>query len=245
MLTVILLSCDNNEVDAVTPNNTNLEGKLIRSYQVNNKWEYNYKYHEDNSLKEVVFKTDGVVQFTESYRYENGKIIESLKQTADGSNTVKKQYEYKGNLIVKQIEDVNGESLETSYFKYDDNNFLEKITLKGSSKGYEYSKITSIEKIAGENKLRVEREGVATHVISYDDKSAPLCVIPGYKPIVQIENSGISGNILLREIYLGNDCSTVIKADIVFDEDGKSILNSEISYKSKDLDETQEIKYNY
>jgi hypothetical protein len=243
LLTAILCSCNKSEVDAVTPNNNNTNGKLIRSYSIDDKWEYTYRYNNDNTLQEIVFKVDGEVQFTESFKYENGRIIESLKRGFDDPKTIKKQFEYKGNLIVKQIEDINGETSEISHFKYD-NNILKKISLQGSNNGYEYSKITLIEKLA-ENQVKVTRKGVADHVITYDENEAPLCRIPGYKALLQINNNGISGNILLTEIYLGDELSTVIDADLEFDANGKTVIGSKTTFKSKQLDEVQVRKYKY
>lgn len=245
MLTVLLCSCNNSEADAVTPGKINTEGKLIQSYVVNDKWECFYKYNDDNSLQAIVYKTEGVVQCTVSFTYKNGKIVESLKKAADGSNTVKKQFEYKGDLIVKQVEYINGELFETSQYKYDSDDFLEQITTKRSENSYNYTKITSIEKFAGENKIKVKRTGVATHIITYDEKLRPECSIPAYQAIAKINNNGISGNILLTEIIVGNKVSTKIDADFEFNDDGNTVQSSNITYQSDNFLESQELEYTY
>ena len=245
LFTVLLCSCNNSEADAVTPNKMSTEGKLIRSYVVNDKWECFYKYDDDNSLREIVYKTDGVVQCTESFTYENGKIVESLKIAADESTKVKKQFEYKGNLIVKQVEYINGELFETTQYKYDSDDFLKQITTKRSENSYNYTKITSIEKFADEYKIKVKRTGVATHIITYDEKLRPECSIPAYQAIVKINNNGISGNILLMEIFVGDKVSTKIDADFEFNDDGNTVQSSNITYQSDNFLESQELEYTY
>lgn len=250
ILTTLLFYSPKSEVDTNIQNDTSQDKKLIKSYVVDDKsgsfYAY-YVYNDDNTLKEIVFKEDGVVKCTTSFKYKNGKIVALTKQKADGSNTEKKQFEYKGNLIVKTISSC-GNSSEMSEYKYDSDNFLKKITTKSTVNNYESLKTTYIEKLAG-NKIKVKRENVATHVISYDDKLTPESAIPGYKPLVLIDYNGISGNILLTEIYTGFDDkpSTTITPEIKFGSDGKTVLSSKITYSSpeKDFLETQEFKYNY
>ena len=245
MLTVLLYACNKNEVNAVSPIKINLEGKLLQSYVVNDEWETTYHYNADNTLKEIVFKTDGEEQYKESFTYKNGKIVESLKQSTDGVKKTTKQYEYKGDVIVKKIERLNDGSIYTSYYKYDKNNFLEKITTKESINSYEKSTTTTIEKLPETNKIRVSRTGVATHVITHDDKLMPEALMPGYRPIVRINNNGLTGNILLTEIYPGDECTSTIKADIEFDTDGTTVLQSKKTFKSARMNEVQAFKYNY
>lgn len=237
MFTILLYACNKNEVNA--------EGKLLQSYVVNDEWETTYHYNADNTLKELVFKTDGEEQYKELFTYKNGKIVESLKQCTNGETTVSKKYEYKGDLIVKQIEHTNESSIRISYFEYNKNNFLEKITTKESINGYEKSTTTTIEKLPEENKIRVSRTNIATHIITHDDKVMPEALISGYRPIVRINNNGIAGNMLLTEIFVGDECTTTIKTAIEFDSDNVTVLNSETTFESTQMNEIQEFKYNY
>lgn len=244
MITALLFACNKSEADAVTPNDTNQKGKLIQSYIMDDKFESIYIYNDDNTLKEIVFKENGVTKCTESFTYKNGKIVASIKKKADGSQTTKKQFEYKENLIVKRIIQLNNNSTYTNHYTYNKDNFLEKIVEKSNINGYKSSTTKTIEKLA-ENKIKVEKTNVATHIITYDENLSPECLIPGYKTLVQVINDGISGNVLLTEIFPGNKCTTTIKTDIQFDNDGKTILGSTTTYKAKNLDESQVREYKY
>lgn len=245
ILVTLMSSCNENIAELEAPEVVNPNGKLISSYVVDDKWESSYSYNNDNTLKEIVFKTDGVLQYTETFTYENGKIVEAFKQDTNGANSQKKQFEYKGNLIVKERVYLNGELSETSEFSYTNDNFLEKIITKVTNNSLETTKTTTIEKFVGENKIKVTRTNVATHIISYDDKLTPLAAIPGYKPLVQIDHHGIAGNILLTEIFVGNKRTTTVATTITFGDDNKTVLSAKTTFKSKNLLETQEFKYTY
>jgi hypothetical protein len=243
MLAVLFCSCSKSEALARVSNNTNAAETQIRSYVVNDKWEYNYTYNADQTLKELNFYTDGELQFTEIFTYKKGRIVESLKDKADASLSVKKQYEYKGDVIVEQRIYTNGILSEIFHYEYNKENIMEKVTCKKISNSYESTQKTVITKLAEENKIKVEREGVATHVLTYDDNITPLATIPAYKAIVQINNHGLAANTLLNEIYVGDKCSTRVEEDLEWD--GNQLLGSTISYKHADKVHIQETKYEY
>lgn len=245
LITAVLCSCNKSEADAVTPVENNTNNKLIQSYTLDDKYESIYKYNDDNTLKEIIFKEDGAVQCFETFTYEDGKIVASIKKKADGSCSTKKQYEYNGNLIVKRIEQLDDKSTYTNHYYYNKDNFLEKVVEESEINGYKSSKIKTIEKLVGENKIRVEKTNIATHIITYDENLSPECSIPGYQPLVRIINNGIAGNILLTEIFPGDKCTTTIKTDVNFADDGKTILNSSTTFKAKNLDEKQVMEYTY
>lgn len=248
ILTILMFSGSKSVVNTNNQSNSSQDKKLIKSYVVDNKWGSFYTYNVDNTLQGIVYKEDGVVQCTEVFTYKKGKISELLKKNTKSGVVVKKHFKYKRGLIVKQTRYEDGKLSSTTQFLYDKNNFLKEISEKGVHNKYEYSKTTYIEKIA-ENKIRVKRENVATHIITYDDKQTPESVISGYKPLVQINNNGIAGNVLLTEIYTGSDNkpSTTITPEIKFDSDGETVLSSKITYSSpeKKFLEIQEFKYNY
>lgn len=226
------------------PSNTqNPDGKLIKSYVLDDKIECSYIYNDNNTLKKIVFKVDGKVDFTESYTYENGKIVGSFKKKADGSSMTNKQYEYKNNLIVKEIININGELFETRYFKYNKDNFLEKITIKKNDGWKEHTTTTSIEKLS-ENKIKVKTTNVYPRIVTFDNKLRPQAAIPGYLPIVRINHDGITGNILVLNTYSGKKVSTNVESDHKFDNNG-NLLSTKITYKYKGEVNTQKFKYNY
>ncbi|MCT4586626.1 MAG: hypothetical protein N4A71_02275 [Carboxylicivirga sp.] len=232
MSMILLFTCAQSEVKAAVISNINQGGKLIQSYTVDDQWETIFNYNADNTLKEIIYKTDGEVKCTKIFTYKNGKIVESLLHTADGATTVTMQYEYKGDVIVKKTERSNDGSIITSNFKYDKDNFLEKITTTKSFNSYESTTVTTIEKLPEENKIKVSKTNVATHVITYDDTLAPEAAIPEYQPIVRIMNNGMAGNILLKEIFSGDECTTTIRTDIQFEDDGTTVLSSKTTTKS-------------
>ena len=245
ILTTLMLSSPKNEIITGTQNNLNTGIKLLKSYVVDNKWGSFYTYNDDNTLKKIVFKEDGVEKCSTIFTYKNGKIVELLKKKAGKEFVTKKQFEYKGDVIVKETMHTNGKLSEITQFEYDKNNFLKKISEKRIyDNKYESSRIKFIEKLA-ENKIKVERANVATHVITFDEKLTPESTILGYKPLVQISNNGIVGNILLTEIYPGEECTSTVESDFEFDKDGKTLLSSKVRHKSTYLDETQNFKYNY
>jgi len=252
LLAALLISCSKSDSDALpsdhtqTPSdNTNQGGKLIQSYLINKKWEYKYNYNQNKRLDNIEFEEDGQLQYTETFTYDQGKIVASVKKDTDGSNTTKKQFEYKDDLIVKQKVNVNDESFETYHFYYNKNKFLERVLIEAVNNGAETTTNVYLEKLGNENKIRVKKDRVATHVISYDDKLAPLSNIPAYQPIVKIDNNGIIGNILLTEIFVANKCSTKIEEEFTFDKDKKTILSSRITYRygNKVISRGKEYKY--
>lgn len=243
----IICSCSINNDDIITPpDNTNLNEGLIKSYIINNKWEHSYTYNDNKTVNKIVFKIDGAVQFTESFSYKNGKIVESLKQNVDGVNSTKKEFEYEGDLIIKLTEHINGVLYSVSSFNYNNEGLLEKITSDITDNNLDFTRITTIAKLPNENKIRVTRTGVSTHIISYDQKLTPQSAIPEFKPIIQISNNGITGNILLTKVFVGNTCTSTVKTDYEFDKDGKTVINSTTTFKRyNELLGTQIFSYEY
>lgn len=242
ILVILLCSCAQNEENVVTPpNNTTPNGTLIKSYTINNQWEYAYAYNSNNTLREVSFKEEGTLKHTEVYTYENGKIVELVKQDANGANTTRKQFEYEGNLIVKQTLFLNGELFETSNFSYNEDT-LERIVATRTVNNLTTTETTTIQKV-GENKIRVKKTNRADHVITFDDKVMPQAIIPGYKALVQISNNGLTNNILLKEIFVGDTRTTTITTDFEYNEE--VVISSKTTFKANNLLEVQEFKYTY
>jgi hypothetical protein len=254
MLIVLFYSCDKNQYDPSEPNNTNQEKKVILSYTINDDfsetfnegYEYIFIANDDNTLKNIMFKADSEIKHIESFKYKNGKIIELIKQSTDGLNLEKKQFEYEGDLIVKQIIYLNGELMETAQFMYNNDDFLETIITNRLNNSLENTRTTRIKKLPGEHKISVERMGVATHIISYDEKLSPLATIPTYKPLVKINNNGLTGNLLLTQVCGVDKCTDSVLTNFEYDNDDQTVLSATTTFHRFDeILGTRLIEYTY
>ncbi|WP_196888823.1 hypothetical protein [Aureivirga sp. CE67] len=246
LIVVVLSSCSTNDDVETTSDTINSTVDLIKSYSVNDKWKTFYHYNDDNTLEKIIFKEDGVEQFVETFTYENDKIIESVKESSDGTTYELKKYEYNEDVIIKKIVHINGELSETSTYEYE-NERLKKIITIISGNSLETTKTITIEKVPNENKINVESDNLAAiHVISYDEKLSPQSEILGYKPIVMITNNGISNNILLNNIYVGEELTSKIESEFEFINDGEKLSNANTKYyRFMDLIGTQHFSFEY
>lgn len=201
--------------------------KLLKSVKSGNIIK-KYQYNSNGLLKTIRIERFGKLDSESKLFYKDGKVSEIIWHSPSQKEKVRRVFEYKGDLLIKETSYIKNEVSDISKYFYDNNNQLIKQidSLQCNEKLNMRVHIIDIHKVAGKNELQIKYYGRHSFTITYDDKPSPYSYTKGYSAIYARQFYAITNNIITYAKIYPNGQKKGQKAKFTFDKSGKYPIKS-------------------